>query len=119
MTEPRFDFEAAVKDLIADPRNRIRLDDLISEKLQAALDALNPERFSTSLPPATSETVTERIGTYESAIEDLMVLGILIGRWGEPYQFPSLVRIFARLASLNEQGGGFRRFANVPEWRNW
>jgi hypothetical protein len=55
------------KELLADARHRIVLDDFVNEHLRAALEALSPKHFPVSAG-GTNEDLVKRISAYESAV---------------------------------------------------
>jgi Caspase domain len=99
-------FSERLKQLIADPAEKIRLDDFVSAHLRRTVQALGLDKFPVQgrFP---SEEFAERIKAYEQVIADLEVAVILLSRWARPEQVPVLEKIFARLAEADkgQQGG--------------
>jgi hypothetical protein len=93
------------KELLADPRHRIALDDFVNEHLRVALDALSPERFPVS-GAGTNEDFVKRVAAYESAVRDILDIVILVARWGDAEGGNQLEKIFLRLAETASAGGG-------------
>src|SRR5690242_1633189 len=94
------------KELLADPRDRIRLDDFVNEHLRTALAALATDHFPVS-GGGTKEDFVKRLAAYEDAIGDLLDIMVLVTRWGELEARNQLEKIFLRMAeSANTEGGG-------------
>jgi hypothetical protein len=93
------------KELLADARHRIVLDDFVNEHLRAALEALSPKHFPVSAG-GTNEDLVKRISAYESAVRDLLDIVILVARWGDAEGQNELEKIFLRLAEAAAPGGG-------------
>ncbi len=94
-------FSERLKQLIADPAEKIRLDDFVSAHLRRTVQALGLDKFPVQggFP---SEEFAERIKAYEQVIADLEVAVILLSRWARPEQVPMLEKIFARLAEADK-----------------
>ncbi len=96
-----------LKDLLADPTKRIRLDDLVNQLLRGALGELEAKRRDTNAAPINAETAAERIAEFDAAIADLVVTMALLGRWATPEQVPAMARIVSRVAEQTEVSGGY------------
>jgi len=106
MTKAKADVVATIKDLLADPKDRIRLDDFVVELLRATMMALSSEGFAASGENLSAETFQARLQRYEVATKDLLNAAILIARWGNTEQLAVLGRIVSRLAAMNKTEGG-------------
>lgn len=95
-----------LKDLISDPTKRIRLDDLVTREVRAAIAALTPG-YPTDKPPPDADSLAERLKGYSKAVANLATVGILLSRWGRKEDDPLLTRIFVRLTELNTSAGGY------------
>jgi hypothetical protein len=95
-----------LKTYLSDPRDRIRLDDLVNRELRVVLYATGPENFSLDPSPVNKETIVDRIARYEQSVRDLTIVTALLSRWGTSDHVPSLARIMTRLADANQQRGG-------------
>jgi hypothetical protein len=94
------------KDLLADQRNRISLDDFVNEHLRIALVALSADHFPLNVG-GTNRDLVDRVGRYEAAVNDLLWLVILIGRWGDAEEGRMLLeKILLRVAETAWSGGG-------------
>lgn len=105
-----------LKQLIPEPRERIRLDDLVNYEIRGALDDLNPELFPTDQSPINADTIGTRLARYEQAVDRLRTVAILLARWGNAEQRPTLARIVARLADqASVRSGGYVAWAGL-QW---
>jgi hypothetical protein len=93
------------KELLADPRSRIALDDFVNEHLRAALAALSPIHFPVGAAD-TKEDFVKRIAAYEEAVRNLTDLVILLARWGDAEARLALEKIFLRLAETASPSSG-------------
>ena len=94
-----------LKRLIANPSERIRLNDYISDLLRRAVEHLNQKNFPTS-GPVTAEEFASRLQRYEDAIVEIQLAAILIAHWATPDQITLLERLFARIAEADKPQGG-------------
>ena len=101
-----------VKDLISDPTEKIRLDDLVTKEVRAAIAALTPG-YPTDQPPPSAESLAERLEGYRHAVANLATIGILLARWGREEHASLLTRVFVRLAELNTPGGGYNAWRGL------
>ena len=95
-----------LKDLLSDPRYRIRLDDLVAAEIRRVLHDTREELFPLETSTASSDEFAERLRQYEDAVERLLVITILVARWGSEEHQPVLARIIARLADKNDVRSG-------------
>ena len=94
------------KRLIADDKDRIRLDDYVTGLLRNAHQTLSSEVGTPAAVAPTSETFPEHLHRYEDATRDLVHAVILIGRWGNPDHCLLLERIVSHLATLTRKASG-------------
>jgi hypothetical protein len=95
-----------VKDFLSTPQNRIRLDDLVSTEIRNTTYKLNDDEFPVQGVHISSEDIAARLHKYETALERLSSITILIAKWGEVDHQPLLERIIARLTDGTELKGG-------------
>ena len=95
-----------VKSLLANPNDRIRLDDLINLTLRMALSELHPDKFPVHPSTDPKAEFAERLDRYERAMESVMQLVTLLGRWATPEQRTLLVKIISHLTSANMRQDG-------------
>jgi hypothetical protein len=94
-----------VKNLLADPAQRIGLDDFVTAELKNTLKSLNIEHFPVSTQ-ATDQDFQERLKAYEGATRELLTTSILIARWGGLIHSGTFKKIFARLVEADKGSGG-------------
>ncbi len=102
-----------MKELLADERDRIRLDDYVTGLLRQALEALAAVPNATNVP-VSQETFNERLSAYEEAISGLIEAVILIARWGRPEHALMLERIVSRLADWSKNSSGLLAWVLLP-----
>jgi hypothetical protein len=93
-----------LKRLLADERERIRLDDFISAQIRHAIQELNLERFPANA--LTAEQFEARLIQYEQAVAPLQTTVMLLARWATPEQLRLLTKIFSRIAEAEKPQGG-------------
>src|SRR6185312_15560211 len=84
------------KELLADPRHRIALDDFVNQHLRVALTALGTDQFPLTGSVPQQEFV-DRVAAYGKAVDDLLRLVVLLVRWGDADGRLQLEKIFLRL----------------------
>jgi hypothetical protein len=95
----------AVKELLADSTERIRLDDFVTHHLKRTLAALSLTHFPPSVP-FSDEALLARLKAYEEATLDLMIIVVLIARWGGAEHLATLENIFSRMAEADKGSAG-------------
>jgi len=95
-----------MKNLLADPKDRIRLDDYVTDLLKSTIGTVAADTFWQSVPGVSAETFQARLGYYDATMKDLLTAVILLARWGQTEQLVLLERIFSRLAEMNKNSGG-------------
>jgi hypothetical protein len=101
-----------VKEFISDPTKRIRLDDLVTRQLRAAIASLTPG-YPTDKPPPDAASLAERLQGYQQAAADLSIVAILLARWGTEQHSSLLTRVLSRLADLNDSVGGYNAWVGL------
>ncbi|MBY0381940.1 MAG: caspase family protein [Xanthobacteraceae bacterium] len=94
-----------LKRLIADPTQKIKLNDFINEVLRKTSESLSQEQFAINAP-VTNEGFSARIQKYEEAIADLTVVVILLARWADPDQLNFLEKIYSRISEIEYPQAG-------------
>jgi hypothetical protein len=93
----------AAKGYLSEPRYRLKLHDLITREVSAALTQVSRFGFQA---PASSETFAQRLNAYEASVNDLLLLQALLGYWGEADHHSLLVIGPKRLCDqISPQGG--------------
>jgi hypothetical protein len=96
------------KALLANPADRIRLEDFVNAQLRSVIAALNSDAFTRATLSNEGE-FERRIAAYEEVIRPLQDTVLLIAKWAEPNQVGLLEHIFARLAEADRPTTGVVR----------
>lgn len=102
-----------LKELLADPRNRIKLDDFITQHVRAFLDATSVEHFPVQGGSVTKEAFVSRVEAYEAALVDLQQIVILLARWGDDSAVLVLEKLLARVAESGKESSGIVLWINL------
>lgn len=86
------------KDYLADPRQKIKLDDLVAANVRAALCDTADDKPPFCAPIANGQDVADRLNAYESAMRPLVTNAVLLGKWATDEQRPTLASMVARMA---------------------
>ena len=97
--------EEKVKDYLSDARFRIRLDDLASYEIRAALQTFKEPELS-MMPEVSVEAFGARLRQYESVMVPLNTLIVLLAKWSGMEHQHALEKIISRLADGNEMANG-------------
>ena len=95
-----------MKELLSDPKNKIKLDDFVTKYLRLFLEATNVEHFPIQGFDTQKENFLERMQKYEEIVKDLQKIVILLARWGEGEQKNILEKVFSRITEANESLSG-------------
>lgn len=104
-----------VKELIAQPSNRIKLDEFITEQVKKFLGASDLQHFPVQGIEPQAENPLERIKQYEKLVHDLEEIVILLARWGDTEHQLLLEKIFRRLAESEKGSSGSPTLIHL-EW---
>lgn len=99
-------FAIEIKEYLAEPRYRIRLDDALSAELRSYHQVLAGEEFATSTATIAPSDVAERLRRYERVVDRLVCIGVIMARWGGPEHRASLATAASRLVETNDVAGG-------------
>uniref|UniRef100_A0A9E8CN93 SIR2 family protein n=1 Tax=Bosea sp. NBC_00436 TaxID=2969620 RepID=A0A9E8CN93_9HYPH len=95
---------ASVKRYIAEPRYKIRFDDLLADEVERIR-----KRHATEMPassqPVDKETIRKRFHAYDSSTEVLRHMLFSAARWAEAYHYESIRRAIFTLAPPNARNG--------------
>ncbi|WP_157793712.1 MULTISPECIES: caspase family protein [Bradyrhizobium] len=94
-----------LKSLVANPNDRIKLNDFINEQLRRAGEKLSQEKFPAN-DAVTDEKFASRLQQYEEAIQDLVTVVMVLAHWGEPEHVRLLERVFARISEVGKANSG-------------
>jgi hypothetical protein len=87
-----------VKQLLAEPKDRIKLDDYVTGLLKHVLDVIARDSFWAELGNQNAENIQARLRAYENTMRDLCNAVVLLVRWGRNDVLLLLRRIVTRLA---------------------
>lgn len=104
-----------MKELLSDPKNKIKLDDFVSEHVKDFLNATSLERFPVQGANVNKEDFLQRMQEYEKIVKDLQQIVILLARWGDQEQLFLLEKIFSRLIEADKGSAGLTLWLNF----NW
>ncbi|MCL5772674.1 MAG: hypothetical protein M1479_10455 [Actinobacteria bacterium] len=106
MEKHNISFIEEMKELLSDPKNRIKLDDFVTKYLRAFLEATNLEHFPIQGSNVQKEDFLDRMRKYEEVVKDLQQIVILLARWSEREQLTILEKAFSRIAEADKGSSG-------------
>ena len=95
-----------LKGLLSDPGKKIKLDDVVTQHVRRALEAIDLRHFPVEGVNVTQEEFLSRVQSYEESIKDIQQIVILLAQWGEGSQLRLLEKIFRRLAEADKGSSG-------------
>ncbi len=97
---------ASLKSYLAEPKQRIRLADLITSEVEKIADATSGPNFALQGGPAPdTNTLTARVRSYEAACETIVAMAVVGGRWGEEWNYMAWQNALIRLATRRGEAG--------------
>jgi hypothetical protein len=102
-----------LKRLIANPADKILLDDFVSAHLRRAVQAVSLDKFPVQTSGASPDEFAERIKAYEDVTSDLQDALILLARWAQADQLPLIQKIMARLSEVDKGQAGQTVWINL------
>lgn len=97
---------ASLKSYLAEPKQRIRLADLISSEVEKIYDATSGPNFALQGGPTPdTNTLTARVRSYEAACETLVAMAVVGGHWGEEWNYMAWQNALIRLATRRGEAG--------------
>jgi hypothetical protein len=96
----------AVKEYMAEPRHRIRLDDIVGTEIRKASYEIREDEFPINTASISEDDIVRRLQKYQGALSRLTGIAIVLGKWGSQEHQPLLERIVARLADGTELRSG-------------
>ena len=94
-----------VKELLSDPRHRIKLDDYVTAQIRYTLQTTAHSQFPAD-SPVTPETIGDRLKRYEAGVIELQKTAALLAKWGDDSQRGSLEKIINRVGEIDTTGSG-------------
>lgn len=104
-----------VRSLVADRRCRVELDEVIAGITFATLAELQSDRFVAEPPTYDEATVQSRLDDYQAALPLALSAAVLIARWGERENVPTLQRLLRDIAEHAAENSGTVQWS-VVRW---
>jgi hypothetical protein len=98
-----------MKELLSDSKNRIKLDDFVTEHIKKFITATSIQNFPVqdgNSVEKLKEDFLDRVKQYEELVVDLQQIVILLARWGDTEQLLLLEKIFTHLSETDKGSSG-------------
>ena len=95
-----------MKELLSDPKNRIKLDDFVLQHIKIFLSEVDLQHFPIQGINPDRENFLDRLQKYEKITKNLQQLVILLAKWGDQNQLLLLQKVFDRLAETDKGSSG-------------
>jgi len=102
-----------MKELLADPSKRIKLNDFVQIYLKTFLEKIDLRYFPVQGVVVSNEAFFERIKKYEEASLDLQKIVILLAQWGNSEQISLLQKILKRMVEVDRGSSGSVAWLNL------
>jgi len=106
MAKSKINITEKTKELLAESKNRIKLDDFVTEQLKDFINKTSLEQFPVQDSNVQKDNFLERLKRYEEIIKDFQRIIILLARWGNNEQLLILKKVFTRLAEIENESSG-------------
>ncbi len=103
-----------VKQLLADPKDRIKLDDYVTGLLRHMLEMISTGAFCDDPGSPTADAIQRRLQAYEDASRELCDAVVLLVRWGREDALLLLRKIATRLADPGRSRSNFTFWHSMP-----
>jgi len=100
LVKPKINNIEKMKELLAEPKNRIKLDDFVTKQLKDFIDKTSLEQFPVQDSKVQKNDFLTRLKKYEEISEDFQKIIIILARWGNKEQLFILNKVFKRLAEI-------------------
>lgn len=97
-----------MKELLTDPKNRIKLDDFVSDQIKIFLEKSSLVNFPTEGLLPDKDKFMERIQKYNEIVKPLEEISILLAKWGDRDQQLILEKILKHLADSDKGSNGYK-----------
>jgi hypothetical protein len=94
------------KELLAEPKNRIKLNDFATEQLKDFIYKISIEKFPVQDSNVQKDDFLERLKRYEEILKYFQRIIILLAQWGNKEQLLILKKVFKRLAEIENESSG-------------
>jgi len=105
-TEMPESLEDQLKELLSEPKNAIKLHDLVAAEVRRVLSQIGDDSFPVQSGENIEDEFAERLKRYEELIRDLITVVVLLARWAGPDQRNILETVFARLPDPHKEMSG-------------
>jgi len=95
-----------VKSFLSDPKERIRLDDLVTAEIRRVLFSTGDKAFQVKTADITEPEFAQRLKRYEYKVVDLLTIVILIAKWGIKEHRDIIEKTFSRIAERDIREAG-------------
>jgi len=93
------------KEYLSDKKYKIKLDDLINQKLREVISLLSNEKFLLLGGGFSSEQFLKQLKLYEDVVKEVQSIISCIAYWGDDEHYQMINKIFARISdTLKPQG---------------
>jgi hypothetical protein len=107
---------ATLKTYLTDPRDRIRLRDLVHQEIEHVVAALQPPMSTYFFAPTTINELRPRMARYESMVEILSAMAATGSYWATEEQRILWVEVVARLVNLAHGQGGIPQLLTLHSY---
>ena len=108
-----------VKEYIPDSRFRIRLDDLVTVEIRKILSLTANEHFPVQTADVSTNDFMDRLNAYETIINDIQSIVILLAHWGTEEHLPLLRKIIERIVDNKQASGGKVLWLSLRYYPSW
>jgi len=102
------------KEYLSDRKYKIKLDDLINQKLREVISLLSDEKFLLRVRGFSSEQFSMQLKLYEDVVKDVQSIISCIAYWGDNKHYHQMInKILARISDNLEPQGGITIYNNL------
>jgi hypothetical protein len=101
------------KEYLSDKKYKIKLDDLVNQKLREVISLLSDEKFLLRGGGFSSEQFSKQLKLYEDVVKDIQLIISCIAYWGDSEHYQMLNKILARISDNLEPQGGLTVYINL------
>jgi hypothetical protein len=106
MSNDQITIAEEMKELLSDPKNKIKLDDFVSQHIKSFLSEADLQNFPIQGINPDKESFLDRLQKYEEITKDLQQIVILLAKWGDQNQLLLLKKVFDRLVETDKGSSG-------------
>ena len=101
------------KEYLSDRKYKIKLDDLVNQKLREVILLLSDEKFSMHGGGFNSEQFSKQLKLYEDVVKDVQSIISCIAYWGDNEHYQMINKILARISDNLEPQSGLTVYLNL------